>query len=313
MDDTAFLFSGQGSQYVGMGRWLDEIPEAQRVFDLAEERNFPVRDLCFEGPDESLNRTENTQPALFTVSAATLEVLRHRGVSFGAAAGHSLGEYVSLVAAGVLSFEVGLRLVRERGRLMSQAGKGREAGMAAVLGMEADVLEAICGEASIEHEDEIVTIANYNGPGQIVISGDIAAVNRAGDMAKAIGAKRVVPLRVSSAFHTLLMKDAEDDLREAIERETFHPPTVPHYPNVTALAEDDPERLRKLLVRQMTSAVRWEDTIRNMLSDGVKQFVEVGAGKVLAGLVRRIAPGMTAYTTDTREELEEVANVLAGK
>lgn len=309
MDDVAFLFPGQGSQSLGMGKWLDGLPEAATVYDQAESAGFDVRRIVSEGPAEALDQTETTQPAILTVSVATLEAFRSMGVAPSAVAGHSLGEYSALVAAGVLSFGAALELVLRRGELMASAGKGRAAGMLAMIGIETDILEAICEEAS--HEDEIVTIANYNCPGQIVISGDLEALDRASDMARAAGAKRIMPLRVSSAFHSPLMEDAAVDMAELLSAADLAPPLLPIYCNVSARAETDSAIIRSLLTQQMTSPVRWEHTLRQMASDGIRRFVEVGPGTVLAGLARRTLSGSRTLTSQSREEFEETARVLA--
>jgi [acyl-carrier-protein] S-malonyltransferase len=308
MNDIAFVFPGQGSQQVGMGRWLDAFSEAAALFDAAEEQGFDARAIAFDGPADILDRTDSTQPAILTVSLATLALLQARGIACRAVAGHSVGEYAALAAAGVLSFESALKLVRRRGALMMNAGKNRAAGMLAMIGVEVDILEAICAEAS--HEDEIVVIANYNCPGQVVVSGDMDALTRATEMAKAAGAKRVVPLRVASAFHSPLMEEAEDEMRKCIEEETFLPPKAAFYANVTGYAVQEPDAIRQLLAQQITSPVLWEQTIRQMVEDGIGGFVEVGAGKVLSGLIRRIVPRVPVLTTDTPEAFDEVVNVL---
>ncbi|MDA1190752.1 MAG: ACP S-malonyltransferase [Candidatus Poribacteria bacterium] len=307
MSKTAFLFPGQGSQTVGMGRWLDEIPEARAIFDRAAELGFDARAVC-NADEDSLNQTDKTQPAIFTVSVATLEALKARGVACDAVAGHSLGEHTALVAAGVVSFEAGLEIVRERGALMAAVGKDRAAGVMAGLGLEDDLAEAICEQAT--RKDEIVTIANYNCPGQIVISGDLAALSRAGELAMAGGAKRVIPLRVSGAFHSPLMEKPQNEFEEVIAEHAFALPNVAFYPNVTGKAERDLSKIRTYAVSQMTSPVRWEDTIREMDDDGIERYAEVGPGKVLAGLNRRILRNAPVWTTDSATELEEVAHVL---
>lgn len=311
MDEIAFLFPGQGSQSVGMGRWLDEFAESSAILDRAEASGFDARECVFEGPPERLDHTENTQPALLTVSVATLELLKAHRIPFDAVAGHSLGEYSALVAAEVFSFETALMLTRRRGELMAEAGKDRPAGMLAVIGMtEVDVLEAICEEAS--HEDEVVTVANYNCPGQLVISGDLDALARAAEMAKAVGVKRVVPLRVSSAFHSPLMAEAEEKMREYLEEVSFSPPKKRFYANVTGHRVEDVADIRYLLTRQITHPVRWEQTLREMYQDGVRRFVEVGPGRVLSSLVRRTLSGVQVWTTDSRETFEEVLHVFSG-
>jgi [acyl-carrier-protein] S-malonyltransferase len=303
----AFVFPGQGAQHVGMGRDLyDASAAARAVFDQADATlGFDLTQLCFEGPEASLTATENAQPALLTVSTALLAALaegrgdtRHETadtrslvssltcpVSF--VAGHSLGEYSALVAAGAIDFATALRLVRRRGELIAVANQG---GMAAIIGLEEAPLEAICGEASAPGAP--VVIANYNSPGQLVISGASEAVERACELAKARGAKRALHLKVSAAFHSPLMRAAADGLADAIAAAAVADARVPVIANVTAAPLVAADAIRGELVAQVTAPVRWIASVQRMLADGVDTFVEIGPGSVLTGLIRRIAPNV---------------------
>jgi [acyl-carrier-protein] S-malonyltransferase len=292
---TAFVFPGQGSQTIGMGRDLYEAsPAARAIFDQADATlGFQLTRLCFEGPEEALTATENAQPALLTVCTALLTALAEssdissfvvRRSSF--VAGHSLGEYSALVAAGALDFGTALRLVRRRGELMATADEGA---MAAIIGLDETPLETLCREVSAEGAP--VVIANYNSPGQLVISGATAAVEHACARAKERGAKRALPLKVSAAFHSPLMRPAADSLAAAIADARIVDARVPVLSNVTAEPLIEAATIRDELVAQVTSAVRWIASVRHMAEGGVDTFVEVGPGTVLTGLIKRIAPG----------------------
>lgn len=298
MEPTAFQFPGQGSQHVGMGKDLaSRFPAAARVFAEADEvLGFPLSRLCFEGPAEELNDTANAQPAILTASVAALRVLEERGERPHYVAGHSVGEFAALVAAGTLTFEDALLLVRERGRLMREAGVRNPGGMAAVLGLEADQVADLCREVT-EAVGRPVGVANDNCPGQVVISGDEGALQAAMEAARAAGARRVVRLAVSVAAHSPLMAEAAAAFRQALARVRLHPPRVPFIANATADVMTDPEAIREALARQLTSPVRWRESLRRMLDMGASRFVEVGPGDVLTGLVRRMGAPVQALTT----------------
>ena len=304
---TAFLFPGQGSQKPGMGADLyAHFPAARARFDEADAvLGFALTEVMFaegESAAEPLKRTEITQPALYVHSLAAYAVLEEHGRLPDMAAGHSLGEYSALAATGTLTFADGLQAVRRRGELMAQAGEARPGAMAAVLGLDAALLERVCAEAS--GDDGVAVPANYNDPGQIVISGDPAAVERAGEGAKAAGAKRVVPLPVSGAFHSPLMAFAHDGLAAALEALPIHPPRCPVYLNVTAAPSTDPDEIRRRLLEQLTAPVRWTQTLERMRADGAERFLEVGSGNVLSGLARRtLGRDVEASLAGTVDEL----------
>lgn len=287
MGAAALVFPGQGSQYVGMGRDLVEgSPEARELFDRADQiLGFPLSRLCLEGPEEDLRQTMNTQPAIFLHSMVLARLLQN--VDAQMAAGHSLGEYAALVWSGALSFDDGLRLVRLRGELMQQAGAEQPGTMAAVIGLNSESVEAVCSEASAEG---VVQAANFNSPGQVVVSGSRAGVRRAMELARQRGARLTKELPVSGAFHSPLMASAREGLAQALERVSIRKARVPVYANVTAEPVQDSEQIRDLLVRQLTSPVRWQETVQNMRRDGATVFIEIGPGNVLQGLVRRIVP-----------------------
>lgn len=284
----ALTFPGQGSQAIGMGRdVVAESPAARSIFEQADSLlEVRLSVLCFEGPEAELRATENAQPALLTHSVAVLELLRERGVELapGFVAGHSLGEYSALVAAGSLDFPTALRLVRERGLAMRDSGRARPGTMAAVLGLKSDLVDAACEAAT---STGIVVAANYNADDQIVISGDPAGVEQAGVEARARGAKRVLPLPVSGAFHSPLMASAAERLGAAIADATIADARVPLVANVTARPMQRADEIRRELVEQLTAPVRWAQSLATMRSAGVDVFVEIGAGQVLSGLARR--------------------------
>ena len=291
----ALVFPGQGSQYVGMGRELCEAsPAARRVFEKADQvLGFELSRLCFEGPQEELDDTVNAQPAILTVSIACLEALKERFGPFGylgapsLVAGHSLGEFTALVAAGVLDFEDALKLVRERGRLMKESGEQRPGGMAAVVGLDDKTLEEVVQEAQAEG---VVSVANANSPGQTVISGEHRALQRAMELAKARGAKLVQRLHVSIAAHSPLMQSASARFDELLDRFQLRPPEVPLIANISGRALTTVEELRQELSQQLTRPVQWTRSVQEMVSHGVDTIVEVGPRQVLSGLIKRITP-----------------------
>jgi [acyl-carrier-protein] S-malonyltransferase len=287
----AFLFPGQGAQTVGMGKDLCEtLPAARDLFDRAKSvLGYDLAKLCFEGPAEELDATNRSQPALFVASLAALEKLRSDSpevvLSCEAAAGLSLGEYTALVFAGVMEFEDGLKLVQIRGTAMQAAADAVPSGMVSILGLDKGQVEAVCNEA---RDGEILEIANLLCPGNIVVSGENGACERAAELAPKVGAMKAVPLAVAGAFHTRIMQSAVAKLAEALADVPMKKPEIPVVSNVDAVPHDDPEEIRDILVKQVVSPVRWEDSMRYLLGDGYKQFYEIGPGRVLRGLLRRI-------------------------
>ena len=287
MPKVAFVFPGQGSQYPGMGRDLAENhPAAREVFAAADAAlGFPLSKLCFEGPAEELQLTANTQPAILTVSVAAAMVLREKVAPPDFVAGHSLGEYSALVAAGAMSLADAVCLVRKRGQYMQEAVPVGAGAMAAVLGLDSGVLDEICREAA---QGDVVSPANLNSPGQVVIAGSAPAVARAVDLAKGRGAKRAIMLNVSAPFHCALMKPAQERLSVDLNATSISDPQVPLVNNVSAQVITSAAAVREGLKQQVTAPVRWEESVRRMRQEGVELFVEVGPGKVLSGLVRQI-------------------------
>lgn len=300
MNKTAFLFPGQGSQYVGMTRDFFDDDEDSRSFLEHADRTLGVAlsRICFEGPEETLRQTEFTQPAIFVHSILVARRIRHLRPDM--VAGHSLGEYSALVAAGALAFEDGLRLVRLRGRLMQQSGNERKGTMAAVVGLDPDALEEICREASAAG---VVRPANFNAPGQIVISGSTGGVRRAMELARSRGARMARELVVSGAFHSPLMEGAREGLEEGLARTDFRDASIPVYANVTGEPVTRASEIRDLLRRQLTSPVLWEQTVRNMARDGATLFGELGPGKVLQGLVSRTLEGVSVTGFDKFQDI----------
>jgi [acyl-carrier-protein] S-malonyltransferase len=301
----AFIFPGQGSQRVGMGRALaDAFPECRAAFDEADAAlGEPLSHLCFEGPEDRLMLTENTQPAILTVSVAAARLLRARGIEPAFVAGHSLGEYSAHVAAGTIEFADAVRIVRRRGRYMQEAVPVGAGAMAAVLGADEALVSRACAEAA---DGEVVSPANLNAPGQIVIAGTAAAVARAGERARALGARRVVPLPVSAPFHCALMKPAEERLAPDLHALPVRDPRVPVVANVDAAPRTTAAASIAALVAQVSAPVRWHDVVARLASAGVRAYVEVGPGTVLSGLVRKIHRAARVANLESPEDLETV-------
>ena len=289
----AFVFPGQGAQFTGMGKDLYESsPLAKELFDKANDiLGFRITDIMFEGTDEELKQTKVTQPAVFLHSVISALCM---GDAFQPemTAGNSLGEFSALVAAGALSFEDGLKLVYARAMAMQKACEAQPSTMAAIINLSDEKVEEICRQVS--DGGEVVVAANYNCPGQIVISGSIEGINQACELMKAAGAKRALPLVVGGAFHSPLMQPAKDELAKAIESTTFNKPVCPIYQNVSTIAETDPATIKANLVKQLTSPVKWTQCVQHMIADGATEFIEVGPGKVLQGLVGRISKEVSA-------------------
>jgi [acyl-carrier-protein] S-malonyltransferase len=307
---TAFLFPGQGSQFAGMGKSLAErFPIAKPAFAEADDAlGFAISGMCFNGPESDLKLTENTQPALLAVSVAAYRVLREAGLQPNFVAGHSLGEYSALVAAGSLGFADALRLVRKRGRYMQEAVPQGIGAMAAFLKLPAGKLDSVLAEAA---EGEVVTAANLNSPDQIVIAGHTGAVQRAMDLAKAAGARRAVLLQVSAPFHCPLMKPAQDRLAADLNATDFHDLATPLVNNWQARMVTTGPEAREGLYRQVPNPVRWLDTIRVLASEGVTRFIEVGAGGVLTGLLRNIDPALQGIKFGEADDWEKLNAAVA--
>jgi [acyl-carrier-protein] S-malonyltransferase len=299
----AFVFPGQGAQHVGMGKALaDASPIARETFEEADAAlGEPLSRLCFDGPEDRLLLTENTQPAILAVSTAVCRAVRARGLQASFAAGHSLGEYSAHVAAGTISFADALRTVRRRGQYMQQAVPVGEGAMAAVLGLDAEAVARACAEAAA---GQVVSPANLNAPGQVVIAGHAAAVQRAGERARTLGAKRVIPLAVSAPFHCALMKPAEERLAPELRALDAQDPAIPVVANVDAEPKRDARSSVDALIRQVSSPVRWEQVVQRLVAEGVRTFIELVPGTVLAGLIKKIDRGVSVRSIEDPEGLE---------
>ncbi|KYD29621.1 MULTISPECIES: ACP S-malonyltransferase [Anoxybacillaceae] len=313
MGKIAFIFPGQGSQTVGMGKDVAQSDaNIAAVFQSADERlGFSLSSLIFEGPQETLTLTYNAQPALLTTSIALLEKVKEAGITADYVAGHSLGEYTALVAAGAISFTDAVYAVRKRGEFMEEAVPAGEGTMAAVLGMDAAALEAVTKEVS--EQGDPVQLANLNCPGQIVISGSKAGVEKAGQLAKERGAKRVIPLEVSGPFHSSLMKPAASKLQDVLNTIAIRDAEIPVISNVTAQPVVKKEEILRLLIEQLYSPVRWEQSVEMMIGLGVDTFIEIGPGKVLSGLVKKINRNVSVYAVNDLESLQATVAALKGE
>jgi len=307
MSKTALLFAGQGAQVVGMGRdWVEQFPTARAWFERADAAlGYPLSEVCFHGPEAELTKTEHAQPGIYLVSWVALELLREAvpGLRFAATAGLSLGEFTALAAAGVLSFEDGLKVVRQRGHFMQEACEATEGGMAAIIGLDEAATREVCAEAGVE-------LANLNCPGQLVISGATAGIARAVELARARGARRAIPLPVAGAYHSRLMASAQPKLEAALAAVPLNHPAVPVIANVTAQPHGAPSDIHRRLVEQVTSPVRWEDSIRHLLSEGFTRFIELGPGTALSGFLRRIDRSATALNVADTASLEKTVRAL---
>jgi [acyl-carrier-protein] S-malonyltransferase len=305
----AFVFPGQGAQKLGMGKALAEaFPVCRQAFEEADDAlGESLSSLCFEGPDDQLMLTEFTQPAILAMSTAVGRLVRSHGIDASFAAGHSLGEYSAHVAAGTLSFADAIRMVKRRGRYMQEAVPVGEGTMAAVLGLDAADVARACAEAA---EGQVVAPANLNSPGQVVIAGHTAAVARAGQRAKALGAKRVLTIPVSAPFHCVLMKPAEERLAPELRALRARDPLIPVVANVDAEPKRTAAESIEALVRQISAPVRWEDVVRRLVAEGARTFIELGPGAVLAGLIKKIDRSVAVYSVEDRAGLDAMLTAV---
>ncbi len=308
MSKTAFIFPGQGAQYVGMGKDICSAQPAADIFDRAEAATgLPIRKLCFDGPEDDLNQTDMAQPAIFTVSAAMLAMmtakLGENAPKPDVTAGLSLGEYTALYAAGAMDFETGVKLVAKRGELMQAAALARPSGMVAVIGLDEAQAYDLCEKAA---QGQILTPANFNCPGQIVLSGENEACQRAADMAEEFGARGATVLKVAGAFHSEIMAPAAAEFAKTLAEVNFAQPSVPVIANVDAAEHTTVDDIPKKLLAQLTGAVRWQHSMEKLLADGVDSYYEIGPGKVLAGLMKRIDRKTKVQTVNTLEAVERL-------
>jgi [acyl-carrier-protein] S-malonyltransferase len=307
MSKTALMFAGQGAQTVGMGKELAEsFPTARAWFDRANAAlGYDLASICFNGPDAELTKTENAQPGIFLVSWVAFELLKERvpSLKFEATAGLSLGEFTALTAANVMTFDDAIRVVQQRGRFMQEACEATQGGMAAIIGLDEAATREVCAQAGVE-------LANLNCPGQIVISGPADKMNAACELAKARGAKRALPLNVAGAYHSALMASAQPKLRDALGKISIAAPAVPVLSNVTAQAHTTPAEIAARLVEQVTSSVRWEESMRALLAQGFTRFIELGPGAALSGFMKRIDKGAQVLNVTDAASLEATVKTL---
>jgi len=308
MSKTALMFAGQGAQAVGMGKELaEQFPSAKQWFERANAAlDYDLASICFNGPDAELTKTENAQPGIFLVSWAAFELLKERvpGLKFEATAGLSLGEFTALAAAGAMTFDDAIRVVRQRGRFMQEACEATQGDMAAIIGLDEAATREVCGQSGVE-------LANLNCPGQIVISGPADKMNAACELAKAKGAKRALPLNVAGAYHSALMASAQPKLGEALTKVTLLNPKVPVISNVTAQPHGAPSEIQNRLVEQVTSPVRWEDSMRYLLANGFTRFIELGPGAALSGFMKRIDKNAPVLNVADAASLDAAVKTLA--
>ena len=302
---AVFLFPGQGAQYAGMGKIIyDQYPAVREIFETADEiLGFSLSGLCFEGPEEELQKTINAQPAIYTVSIACARILLERGIEPSAAAGHSLGEYSALVTAGSISFADGLKLVRKRGQYMQETVPLGTGGMVAVLGLDAPEITRVCSE--VRSEGKIVDVANFNCSGQVVIAGENQALERAKILAKEAGAKRCIPLAVSAPFHSTLLRPAGDKMAAELAAVEIKDPQIPVVANVTADYVTKGDQVKRLLVEQVYSPVRWEESMVRLVND-FDAFIEAGPGNVLTGLLKKISRKVSIANTENPDSIEKI-------